>query len=319
MDFNNLKKVLIKEMFFAKKVFIVGHNNMDMDAFASVVGFSLICKKFKKKFYLVSDDVDFDYGIKKSLEKFNNIKFINSSDVSLKLNDKSLIIVLDTNKSKLICLDSLEVARNVIVIDHHDTNNDTIKTDYLYINKSASSTSEIITMLLDKFMIKIPSFYCTLLLSGIILDTNGLSYKLNRRTFYYCYYLLSRGADMSQSRELLKDNLSDYLKKTKLIHGTKVYGDVAIAVDKTNKIYTRKDLAITADILLTFQDIKASIVVAKIGDNEVGISARSIGDIDVNSLMGTFDGGGNKNEAAALVKDKSVSSIVKELLDIIEE
>ena len=50
MDFKSLKKILVKELFLSKNVFILGHNNMDMDAFASVLGFSLICKKYKKKF-----------------------------------------------------------------------------------------------------------------------------------------------------------------------------------------------------------------------------------------------------------------------------
>ena len=307
MDFKSLKKILAKELFLSKKIFILGHNNMDMDAFASVLGFSLICKKYKKKFYLVSDDKEFDYGINKALEKMKGINFIDSKAADDLIDDKSLIVILDVNKKKLICLDKISSYSKVIIIDHHDTNSDTIDTDYLYIDRTVSSVSEIVSMLLRKFRVKIPKMYATLLLSGIILDTNGLSYKLNRRTFFYCYYLLSNNADMNQSQELLKDDFNSYLRKVKLI-----------VVDKSNDIYSRKDIAMVADSLLTFQDIKSCVVTAKIDDDVIGISARSIDKIDVNKFMANFGGGGNKNEGAAVIENAEIDDVENKILKLIK-
>ena len=318
MDFKSLKKILAKELFLSKKIFILGHNNMDMDAFASVLGFSLICKKYKKKFYLVTDDKEFDYGINKSLEKMKGINFIDSKACDDLIDDKSLIVILDVNKKKLICLDKISSYSKVIIIDHHDTNSDTINTDYLYIDKTVSSVSEIVCMLLRKFRVKIPKMYATLLLSGIILDTNGLSYKLNRRTFFYCYYLLSNNADMNQSQELLKDDFNSYLRKVKLIEKTAMYNDFAVVIDKSNDIFSRKDIAMVADTLLTFQDIKSCVVAAKIDDDIIGISARSIDKIDVNKFMANFGGGGNKNEGAATVENVKIDDIENKILKLIK-
>lgn len=318
MDFKSLKKILVKELFLSKNVFILGHNNMDMDAFASVLGFSLICKKYKKKFYLVSDDKVFDYGINKTFEKMKNIHFIDSKTARDLIDDKSLIVVLDVNKKKLICLDNLSSYSKVVIIDHHDTNSDTVDTEYLYIDKTVSSVSEIVSMLLRKFRINIPKMYATLLLSGIILDTNGLSYKLNRRTFFYCYYLLVNDADMNLSQELLKDDFNSYLRKVKLIEKTSMYDSFAVVVDKSNDIYSRKDIAMVADTLLTFQDIKSCVVVAKIDDNIIGISARSIDKIDVNRFMNNFGGGGNKNEGAAVIENANINDIENKILELIK-
>lgn len=317
MDFKSLKKFLTKELFLSKKIFILGHNNMDMDAFASVLGFSLLCKKYKKKFYLVSDDKEFDYGVNKSLEKMKGIHFINSLAFKDLVDDKSLIVILDVNKKKLICLDDVSSYSKVLVIDHHDVNEDTIDTQYLYIDKSVSSVSEIVSMLLRKFRVKIPKMYATVLLSGIILDTNGLSYKLNRRTFFYCYYLLSCNADMNLSQGLLKDDFNSYLKKVKLIEKTSMYGDFAVVIDKSCGVYSRKDLAMVADSLLNFQNIKSSVVVARIDDDLIGMSARSIDKIDVNKFVGNFGGGGNKNEGAALING-DIEDIEKKILKLIK-
>ena len=114
---------------------------------------------------------------------------------------------------------------------------------------------------------------------------------------------------MNQSQELLKDDFNSYLRKVKLIEKTTMYNDFAIVVDKSNDIYSRKDIAMVADTLLTFQDIKSCVVTAKIGDDVNGISARSIDKIDVNKFMANFCRGCNKNQGGAFIENSKINDI----------
>ena len=305
MSIKELKKTITKELIFSKEVFLVGHNNIDLDAFASMAGFSLLAKRYKNKVYLIIDDQKIETSTKLAMSKMTSkIKIINLKEAKDLITNKSVLFILDTNKLSRVCIKNLiSEFKSVTVIDHHTKTPDTIKDANLYIDEKATSTCEIVAELLYRFRIKVPKTFATIMLGGIVLDTNNFMYKMTRKSFYYCYYLSTKGADVTEAQLYFKQDLEDYVDRSKMISNTQIMDEVAITTGQKGKIYTPQDLAKTADILLEFKGIKTSFAIGYIAKDKVGISTRSIKTINAGKLMEEFRGGGNKTEAAAVIEN----------------
>ena len=305
MSIKELKKTITKELIFSKEVFLVGHNNIDLDAFASMAGFSLLAKRYKNKVYLIIDDQKIETSTKLAMSKMTSkIKIINLKEAKDLITNKSVLFILDTNKLSRVCIKNLiSEFKSVTVIDHHTKTPDTIKDANLYIDEKATSTCEIVAELLYRFRIKVPKTFATIMLGGIVLDTNNFMYKMTRKSFYYCYYLSTKGADVTEAQLYFKQDLEDYVDRSKMISNTQIMDQVAITTGQKGKIYTPQDLAKTADILLEFKGIKTSFAIGYIAKDKVGISTRSIKTINAGKLMEEFRGGGNKTEAAAVIEN----------------
>jgi c-di-AMP phosphodiesterase-like protein len=315
-----LNKLIIKELLLSKEVFLVAHNNIDLDAFASMAGFSLLAKKYKNKVYIIIDDKEIEPSTKTAISTMNSkVNIIKLKEVEQLVSNKSILFVLDTNKKNRICAkDILDKFKKVVVIDHHSKNPDTIKEAIVFIDEKATSTCEIVASLLHRFRVKVPRSYATIMLGGIVLDTNNFMYKMTRNSFYYCYYLSTKGADINEAQLYFKQDLQEYVNRSKIIANTEIKGEIAIATGKQGRIYKSQDLAKTADLLLEFKGIKTSFAIGHLEDNKVGISMRSVGKLNAGKLMETFGGGGNKIEAAAVVKSKSLKKVYEELQEKIK-
>ena len=321
MDTKKLKKVLKKELFLANKVFIIGHNDLDLDAIGAICGVNLITKKFNKKTYAIIDDEYLEPGVEKILSRIkHDLNIVNKEQTKELITPNSLLIVVDTNKEKLLCLSNLiKEFKDIIIIDHHRSNNDTIKTNNAFIMEDASSTCEIITELIKEFRIKLEPVEATLLFAGIVLDTNNFTLKANRKTFYYAYYLLSKGASVGETQYLLKQDMPRFIKNGKILANTNYITDnIVVATGEKHEIYQREDLAKVADTLLQFNEIKTSFVIGYIDKDEIGISARSTSSLDVGKIMEKLDGGGNKTEGATRLTETNIKKVEKELIEIIK-
>ena len=322
MNTKELKKVLKREIFLANKIFVIGHNDLDLDAIGAIAGINLIVKKFNKKIYTIIDDDYLETGVSKVLSRIKqDLTVINKEKLINEINNNSLLIVVDTNKNKLLCLDDLiDKFKNIIIIDHHRKNIDTIKTDKSFILEDASSTCEIITELIKEFRVKLSPVYATTLFSGIVLDTNNFTLKANRKTFYYAYYLLSKGASVGEVQYLLKQDMPRFIKNQKILANTEYITDnIVIATGEKHEIYRQEDLAKVADSLLQFNEIETSFVIGLLDKDEIGISARSIGQLNVGKIMEKLQGGGNKNEAATKIEENDIKKVEKELKEIINK
>lgn len=316
MSIKDLKKQILKEMLLSKEVFLGAHENIDLDAFASMAGFSLIPKKLGKKVYLIINDKQIEPSTKEAISKLNkNLKIINTKEAENLINEKSLLVILDVNKPKLMSYkDLLKKFTKIIVIDHHTKTKETIKIENLFIEERATSACEIVSELLEIFKVKVPKHYATIMLGGIALDTNNFMYKMTRKAFYYCYFLASKGADVNEAQMFLKQDLKEYVNRSKMIANTKIKGEIAIATGQRGKIYTSQELAKTADLLLEFKGIKNSFAIGYLDKNTTGVSARAINKLNAGKLMETFGGGGNKTEAAAKIENKSIKKVEEEIL-----
>lgn len=322
-NITNLKKDIKKCVKKSNQVFITCHLGSDLDAISSAIGMSLIIKKLNKPVYILFDEGEelIEPGVKKIIDEMQDkVSFIKMDTYERIKSDKDLLICLDTNKKYLVCCeDGLNNFNDILIIDHHNTDEDTINTKHSHINTDAFSTSEIITELLSIFKIKIDSEIANYLLAGIYLDTNKLSIdKIPKTTWKAVQKLILLGANTTKVNELFVRDFESDKKVRNLINQAKVIKlkdseiNIAISVDKSLTIYTKEELAKVANALLEYK-FAATFAIGYIKPDLISISARSLGYIDISQIMSCFGGGGTKRSSAARVNTDKIEEICKKL------
>lgn len=309
------KKKINKYIKKAKNIFIMAHKDLDLDALGSSIGMYVVLKQKKKNCFLVIDDKEHELGVEKILKELEGcITIIKSYDVPKNMSKNSnqnLLLILDTNKKDLVqSSDILKMFPIKMIFDHHGVGKTTIKDAFLVQDDNVSSTCEMITTLIESYDIEIDSYYATILLSGIVLDTNNFTLKTTADTYYAAYYLASLGASAKKVQYLLKQDLLEYTEREKLLTKIEILNKkIAISKAAASTIYRREDLAKVADTLLFFNDIEASFVIGKIGKDTVGISARSLGNYDISKILDHLGGGGDDYNGAVKFENKTIGKV----------
>lgn len=335
---NLLKTTLTTELSNSDRVFIVPHVRMDFDAIASATALYEICNEFGKETYIVTDDKE--DVMETSLKiMFNDLKktysFITTSQLGQLRSENELLILTDTNKTNLIPITNPETFKNIIIVDHHKTDDKTVVTDKTLIAPNISSASEIVFNLIKKFNITIDEHLAQRLLAGIYLDTNRLSRNFEKSTSRAVTELLELGADSDEVNNLflIANFESDRIQQNlinKLIDNTKfsMY-NIAITMNdvEPNTLYESDHLAKAADYLLQYP-LDAAFVIGFVDKKELGeghqdiisVKARSKNKkemtIDVSEVMRIFGGGGDENRAACLIYTDNIEG-VKEAINYI--
>lgn len=315
------KKEIDKLIENSSSVFIMGHKYLDLDAIGSAIGMYEYLKEFNKKPTIIINDRKLEPGVKKIIDKMNDLYSINKSKkIKLKINENSLLIIVDTNKESLLQdANFFSFFQNVIVIDHHDLKETSINKGLVIVDEEASSTCEMVADFLEYSKTPIDEDVATILLSGIVLDTNNYVLKTTTNTFRASYILAQKGADPSYVQYLLKQNLKEYIERQKVVTNVKMIKNIAISCAKSTLTYRREDLAKIADTLLQFNNIEASFVIGKLDKKNVGISARSLGNINVGEILENLNGGGDNHEAGARIENVSIKKIKMELKEILKK
>ena len=319
------RKQIMKAIKNAKTIFLMAHKDLDLDALGSCIGMYMILKRRKRKSYIIIDDKDHEPGVEKVLKELNGcIDVIKSEDLEEYMSpnkSKNLLIVLDTNKTELVQNpDVLKKIENKMVIDHHDLGKSSIKGSLMINDNKVSSTCEMITNLIEYYDVEIDSYYATILLSGIVLDTNNYTLNTTAETFYTSYYLSSLGASAKKVQYLLKQDIEEYTERQKLMSGIEtINGKIAFTKATQNTIYRREDLAKVADTLLFFNNIEASFVVGKIGKETIGLSARSLGNYDISKILEKLGGGGDAYNGAAKFENTTIANVSHEIKRLLKE
>ena len=298
------------------EVFLTGHKNIDLDALGSLLGMYYLVNSMGKNAYVVIDDENKNTEVKRALstiKRDNNIKTYNYLDIKNVITNDSLLIVTDTSKKNRLQNEELNKIKNKIILDHHvKTDDNIVNSTYEYIDTSSSSACEIVLEIISKLQIEIPSNVANIMLSGIYIDTNGFLLKTTEKTHFYTSFLYKFGVDNIEIQYLIKQNYNEFKRRQNLTLKTEFYDNIAIS--SSDSKYSNVELAKACDVLLTFNNVEAAFVIAKLDDNLIGISARSLGNVDVEKVMNYFNGGGHKTDAACQIKEDNIEKVKDKLL-----
>lgn len=298
-------KHLINE---ADRVLIMGHRWPDMDSFGAAIGAYSICKYLDKDAYIVIEEhnnaIDTIYQQVADDEDYSLIK----REKALSIADKgTLLIVVDVNRPAMMeCPELASKCKQIVLVDHHRLTEDSLQNTTIAYNESyASSASELVTEILQYIANKrfLTKFEGEALLAGIMVDTNNFSGRTGVRTFEAAAWLKRSGADTTEVKRFFQETRDDFVIKAKAISEAEFTDDgIAFAHQKGNSDNATVINAQVADELLMVKGVKASFVLGKNEKDQTIISARSLGDINVQSLMEKFGGGGHFISAAAQVE-----------------
>ena len=155
-----------------------------------------------------------------------------------------------------------------------------------------------------------------------MLDTKNFVLKTGVRTFEASAYLRRRGADTVAVKKLFSDSLDTYKQKAQLVSGAEIYKGCAIATSSWDHGDQRIAAAQAADELLSIMGVNASFVLYRSG-GDVNISARSLGDVNVQVILEEFGGGGHFTMAGAQIKNITVGdarrALIRELDDKLDQ
>ena len=263
--------------------------------------------------------------IKKDDELYN--QFIDPETALATVTEKTLLVIVDTHKPSMVIDERLIAkAEKVVVLDHHRRGEEFINNTMLvYMEPYASSTAELVTELLEyqPKLEKLTMLEATALLAGIVVDTKSFTLRTGSRTFEAASYLRTLGADTVLVQRLLKEDIETYIERSKMIETVELSSNgIAIAKGEDGVVYSSVLIAQTADILLTMKDVIASFVIALRADGKIGISARSLGELNVQLIMEELGGGGHLTNAACQLEVETVEAakvlLERAITDILE-
>ena len=317
--YNNYTGDTVDDLFFKldklysdyDNIVVMGHSYPDLDCYGSCLGIYKRVSAIGKNCYIYLEGNDYSEIMCKAIDSVDGVKYINSSNIGNLTN--ILLIIVDVHQvNRLENSNIFDYCKDYVILDHHIKDKKCPKNGkLLYINNSLSSMVELITYYLDYNKITIDKSIATIMLAGLEIDTNGYNLKTTSKTYRAASLLVEMGADIIAKQELLKESKDDYVRRADYIKNSyTINGNIAICV--LPDISKTETLAEIADSLLTFDDIDASFVIAKINNKEYGISARSIGEFDILKVIRKLDGGGSTTSAGAKT-NKSLSNI-KEII-----
>ena len=295
---------------------LIGHKNPDLDVLGSCLALYEIIKYNNKQPYIFIDKDHinkYNDSIKKSIKKIN-FNYINEHNYKNVLNNCLLIIVDLHQQERLEYPEILNENIDTVVIDHHIMHKNYIKNNILLYNDTTlSSVIELMTYYTQYCNVKLNSLISTIMLAGIEIDTNNYNLKTTSNTYIAASYLMEMGADTIIKQELLKETKDDYIRRADYIKNSfMINGKIAMCI--LNDLCNKEEIAEIADELLKFVNVEASFVIGELTNGNIGISARSIGNYNVEQIMKSFNGGGHITTAAAEVTGKNISEIKNEII-----
>ncbi len=302
------------------RVFVMGHKNSDLDSVGSAVGIWAAVRKGLEKpaSIVVNRGQTLAAPLVDAVEEAypDETIFISPLEALQEATERSLLIVVDTHSVNFVeSSELLDRVPRVVVIDHHRMMVSHIKNALIFYHEPyASSASELVTELVQYIRASaIDGVDAEALLAGITLDTKNFVLKTGVRTFEASAFLRRRGADTVSVKKMFSNTLDSYKQKAQMVSGAELYKGCAIATSNWDFEDLRVAAAQAADELLSIQGVKASFVLYRSG-TDVNISARSLGDVNVQVILEEFGGGGHFTQAGAQIKNISMSDARRALV-----
>ena len=306
------------------QIFIMGHKNADLDAVGAAMGIACLCRKKGKKASII---LDMEFNASKRLigeilqvPEYQDV-FITGQEAMLRCDNRSVLIVVDTNRPDQVEYKPLlEAISKICVVDHHRRAADYIDPVVVNLHEPyASSASELVTELLQYAVEKddVLPIEAKSLLAGICLDTKFFNVRTGERTFEAAAALRGMGADTTEVKLLLQNDFQDTVAKYEIIKSARLYRD-ELAIAALNTTTTRVLAAQAADELLNIAGITGSFVLYPDGDTVI-MSARSIGSANVQMILEPLGGGGNTATAGAQMKNTDIKEALDKLVASIDK
>ncbi len=307
------------------EILIMSHKYADCDSFGAAIGLYRAIKTMGKSCKIVMEN--YNNTVRKMLSSFNDLEyedlFINKAYANEIINKESLLFVVDTHSKNMVEAASLlDVSKKVIIIDHHRRNADFIQNPIIsYHEPYASSASELVTEIIQYMgeKIKLTKKEAEALYSGIYLDTKNFTYKTGVRTFEAASYLKKLGVDTINIKKLFQIDISTFTKKWSIMESATTYKHtIAISKCIKNDVDMQTIVAQAADELLGISDILCSFVLCDMGDSII-ISARSLGNYNIQIIMEKLGGGGHLTSAATRLTGVDLETAENMLKNAIDE
>lgn len=309
----------------ASEIYVMGHSYADMDAVGAAAGICCAARKRGKRAQIV---IDAEHNAAQAvLNKLSGLPeysgvLISGNDAFLKMRPGALLVVVDTNRPDMVeSQQVLESCNRVAVIDHHRRAASYIENAaFSFHEPYASSASELVTELLQ-YLVEPADLLreeAEALLAGIVLDTKRFTLRTGGRTFEAAAFLRRAGADTAEVQRLFQNDLSDMVSRYDIIRRAEMYReDIALAVIPQEEGVDRVAAAQAADELLTLKGVKASFVLYRNG-SDVLMSARSMGEVNVQVILEALGGGGNSSQAGGRVENGDILEVRSRLTDAID-
>lgn len=318
-----LKELIIE----SKNVVIVGHKNADADCLGAAMGIYRLAKYNGKEAYVVFNN--FGIALKELYERLSKIDeyknaLLPEDEIMPKVNEQTLLVVVDTHKMELVDAQSIvEKANKIVIIDHHRRSTDDIIANPVltFHEVYASSASELVTEIIqyseDKVTLTKEEAEC--LYAGILTDTKNFTQKTGVRTFEAAAYLKKTGIDVAGINKAFQNDVDTYVAIADVIRNCELISNkVAIAVCPKGLENQVQITAQAADELLNLNGIESSFVLCEY-ENKVHISGRSNGNLNVQIILEKFGGGGHMMIAGAQVEGKTIEEVKEMLIEVIKE
>ncbi len=307
-----------------ENVIIMGHSNPDIDAVGSALGVYRMATSLRKEAYILanSESASIKTFVSNLPEDYKNV-IINRETALARVDAETLLVVVDTHKKSYVEEpELLNKTNKIVVIDHHRRGTDFIDQSILTFQEVyASSAAELVTELIQYTQneVELTTLEAEALYAGIMMDTKNFTFKTGVRTFEAAAYLRRCGVDIIKVKKWFQSDLESYNKISEIVRKAEVIRDtIAISSYEVQENDTSLICAKAADELLTIGNITASFVLGTM-ENQICISGRSIGDINVQVILEKLGGGGHITLAGAQLENMTIDEAKQELISKIEE
>ncbi len=321
---NSIRDLILK----SSNVIIIGHKDMDADCVASALCMSNIAQSLNVPTYIVSRTGGIESMISDVMERYSKVlenkhRFISESDALDALNDNTLVIMVDHHSAaQSNSYNLLQQAKRIIILDHHRRRADLdIVPMMMYIEAAASSATEIVAEFLPYFgrRIEITPEEANIMYLGILIDTDHFRVRTGSRTFDVAKQLRGYGANPTLCDELSQEPYRNVIERSHIINSAKQYRKDIIISSLNEGIYSRSIASQACDVIVKSKGVEAAFVICNIDRDEVAISARSKGKINVQVIMEQLHGGGHMTAAGLQAKDVSVAKMEADLMKVLDE
>ena len=321
---NTIKNIISE----ASEVIIVGHKDADSDCLGAALSMSLIVRQLGKKAYIVARSGGIEPMIKGVVNKYDeqlseHHNFISESEAISLLDDDTLVIMVDHHSKNVTSSpDLISEASKIVVIDHHRRSADLdFEALFMYIEAGASSATELIIELFPYFSrnMEVSKEEANIMYIGLLIDTNHFRNRSDSRTFDVAKMIKQLGANSKECEELIEEPYDLSKKRYDLIACAKKYHDNILITSKDDDYYPRSIASQAVDSMVEIREIAAAFVVCKLNKDEVAISARSDGSINVQLIMEKLGGGGHMTAAGLQKKGITVNELYNNLISGIDE